>query len=594
MMLRATLTAVFIFFFSLLHAQQDFQLKIRCNDKDTSAFHKLIDYKTSFRDSATAKNQLNTIFAQLYQKGFLLAQLNSLQKDSASFTATITLNKQVEWAQLSKGNISDDLLSRLNIKPKSFSGEKVYYTEILSLEEKTLSYFENNGFPFAKMWLDSLQWNENLMSASLMLDKGKLITIDSIKTIGNAKISNAYLYGYLGISSGDLYNENLIRNLSNQLAQIPFVEQESEPKIIFNDDKASILLYLKEKNASKFDLVIGVLPNNQTSGKILVTGNGSLDLHNSLGRGERLTLTLDKLQPRSTEFKSAVEYPYILQQPFGINMGFEIFKNDSFYLDVKKKIGIQYLFSGRNYLKGFVRNTSSSLLSVATFEIKQTHKLPQQLDLSVTYYGLEAAYENLDYRLSPRSGWYLFASAAVGSRKVIRNPAITQLTDLNEPDFNFTSLYDSLPKNSVRYEVEGRAEKYSSLSTTQVLKLSIQSKGIIASNIFQNELYRIGGNKLLRGFDEQSIYASWYNVASVEYRYLIQRTSYLFLFYDVAYYEHQLKNNFSNDFPMGAGAGLTFQTKAGIFGVSYALGREFNNSFQFRNAKIHFGYVNEF
>ncbi len=592
--MRATLTAIFIFCFSILHAQPLFHFKVIASDKDTAALHKLINYRNSLSDSVTSKKELASVFYQLYEKGFLLSVLDSMQIDSTHLTAFIKLNKQVAWAFLSKGNVSEDLLNRINLKTNSFTEKNFYYKEIKSIEEKLLTYCENNGFPFAKVWLDSIVWKENLLSASLMIDKGKLITIDSIKEDGDVKIANAYLYGYLGIKPGDLYNESLIREINKQVDEIPFVQQESAAKIIFNDDKASIILQLKNRNASKFDLVIGVLPNNRVSGKVVVTGQGSLDMWNVLGRGERLTLSLDKLQPRSTEFKSALQYPYLLQQPFGINLGFEINKNDTFYIDVKKEIGLQYLFSGRNYIKGFVRNTSSSLLSVDTFEIKQSHTLPSQIDLSVTYYGLEAAYEKLDFRLSPRKGLYLFASAAVGNRKVIRNPAITQLTDLNEPDFNFSSMYDSLPKKSLRYELLAKADKYTSISRTQVLKLSFQTKSLIAPDIFQNELYRIGGNRLLRGFDEQSVYASWYNVVTAEYRYLVQRTSYLFLFADLAYIEHQLPNNFYTDWPKGVGAGLTFQTKAGIFGVSYAVGSERGNPLQLRSAKIHFGYINEF
>ena len=593
-MLRAVLTAIFIFCFSILHAQPLFHLKVIASDKDTSALHKLINYRNNLSDSVSSKKELASVFNQLYEKGFLVTSLDSMQIDSVHFTAFIKLNKQVEWAFLSKGNVSEDLLNRINLKINSFTEKNFYYKEIISIEEKLLTYCENNGFPFAKVWLDSIVWKENLLSASLMIDKGKLITIDSIKVDGDVKIANAYLYGYLGIKPGDLYNESLIREINKQVDEIPFVQQESAARIIFNDDIASIILQLKNRNASKFDLIIGVLPNNRVSGKVIVTGQGSLDMWNVLGRGERLNLSLDKLQPRSTEFKSALQYPYLLQQPFGINLGFEINKNDTFYIDVKKEIGLQYLFSGRNYIKGFVRNTSSSLLSVDTFEIKQSHILPSQIDLSVTYYGLEAAYEKLDFRLSPRKGWYLFASAAVGNRKVIRNPAITQLTDLNEPDFNFSSLYDSLPKKSLRYELLAKADKYNSISRTQILKLSFQTKSLIAPDVFQNELYRIGGNRLLRGFDEQSVYASWYNVFTAEYRYLIQRTSYLFLFADFAYIEHQLPNNFYTDFPKGVGAGLTFQTKAGIFGVSYAVGSERGNLLQLRSAKIHFGYINEF
>jgi outer membrane translocation and assembly module TamA len=51
--------------------------------------------------------------------------------------------------------------------------------------------------------------------------------------------------------------------------------------------------------------------------------------------------------------------------------------------------------------------------------------------------------------------------------------------------------------------------------------------------------------------------------------------------------------NFSNSY-LGIGLGLAFETKAGIFNISYAVGKQDNSSFSFRAAKIHLGYVNFF
>ena len=50
----------------------------------------------------------------------------------------------------------------------------------------------------------------------------------------------------------------------------------------------------------------------------------------------------------------------------------------------------------------------------------------------------------------------------------------------------------------------------------------------------------------------------------------------------------------TSDFPFGIGAGINFETKAGIFGLNYALGSQNNNPLSIKNAKIHFGYVNYF
>lgn len=113
-------------------------------------------------------------------------------------------------------------------------------------------------------------------------------------------------------------------------------------------------------------------------------------------------------------------------------------------------------------------------------------------------------------------------------------------------------------------------------------------------NLLRNELLRIGGNKLLRGFDEQSILASTFNVATIEYRYMIQRNSYFFVFLDVAYVHRKFNNTIFQDVPFGFGTGLTFATKIGIFGLTYALGQQKDKKIDFRSSKLHFGYVATF
>jgi hemolysin activation/secretion protein len=116
----------------------------------------------------------------------------------------------------------------------------------------------------------------------------------------------------------------------------------------------------------------------------------------------------------------------------------------------------------------------------------------------------------------------------------------------------------------------------------------------IGNEIFQNELFRLGGFQLLRGFDEQSIYASQYHVGTLEYHYLLSQNSFFYLFIDGSYVQNEIAIPVLNDFPYGIGAGVNFETKAGIFALSYAVGAQQNNPIEFRAAKIHFGYVNYF
>ena len=58
---------------------------------------------------------------------------------------------------------------------------------------------ENNGHPFAKVYLDSLELNSEKVSARLMLNEGPSYKIDSIRIFGDVKIANEFfatIFGY--------------------------------------------------------------------------------------------------------------------------------------------------------------------------------------------------------------------------------------------------------------------------------------------------------------------------------------------------------------------------------------------------------------
>ena len=98
----------------------------------------------------------------------------------------------------------------------------------------------------------------------------------------------------------------------------------------------------------------------------------------------------------------------------------------------------------------------------------------------------------------------------------------------------------------------------------------------------------------LKGFDEESIVASAYSILNVEFRYLLDQNSYLGLYWNGAYYEGTTAGKLKHDLPWGIGAGLSFETRAGIFSVYYSLGAENNSSLSIKNSKIHFGLVSLF
>jgi hypothetical protein len=66
-------------------------------------------------------------------------------------------------------------------------------------------------------------------------------------------------------------------------------------------------------------------------------------------------------------------------------------------------------------------------------------------------------------------------------------------------------------------------------------------------------------------------------------------------FVDAAFMERSTSTSYDKLYPLGLGVNLAFETGAGIFAVSYAIGkRDLDQPFELRNGKIHFGYQNYF
>jgi len=287
------------------------------------------------------------------------------------------------------------------------------------------------------------------------------------------------------------------------------------------------------------------------------------------------------------------DYPYILGTPLGADVRFKLDKQDTSYLDLDWALGVQYLFRGRDNVKIVVHNQQTFLQNPDTTFVRNTGKLPTILDQSTLLTGIQAYLEKLDYLYNPSRGWELGASVTAGFKKVKRNTTLLAM-ELDDPFPTTEELYDSLDARSGKFEVKWLANYFIPIANKQVIKVGVNGATIYNKDLLTNELLKIGGNKDLRGFDEESLLLSLYNIMTLEYRFLLDRNAYLSAFFNWAYVEQRLANSFENDFPLGFGAGLTFETKAGIFGLSYAVGKQQSNPLDFKSSKIHFGYVNIF
>ena len=592
-----------VFLWSLyVCAQEKYPIHYEFVDKDSSFSPELLGLQISFNNKQTCDQYLAGVPALLKAKGYITASVDSSYMDSASARAWIYIGNAYQWLRLNTSEADKKMLGSIGWSDKIFTNHALDFNSLGYWQERMMNYYENNGFPFAKILLDSLAIDSGKVYAMLKTEKGPQYKVDSIRVFGKARISNYFLQQYLGIANGSAYRRERLKNISPRLLELPYLRESKQWDLTMANTGSVLNLYLEPKKSSQIDVLVGFLPANQQLGgnKLLLTGEANINLRNALGGGETIGANWQQIQPKSPRLNLLFEQPYIFRSPFGINFSFDLLKKDSSYLNLNMQFGLQYLSSGSQSGRIFIQSFVSNLLpgGIDTAQIKLSKTLPSFIDASTTNLGVDYRFNNTDYRFNPRKGNELNVVGSVGLRKIKENTNITGLTtDANGEYFNFKSLYDTLKLNSylIRFKLAGG--HYFRMGKQSVLKGSLNLGWIQSPNIFQNEVFQIGGYRLLRGFDEESIYTTGYMVLSSEYRYLIGLNSYFFGFVDGGWAKNKsygVSSSANTHNYIGTGIGMAFETKAGIFNISYAVGKRDDTSLDFKQSKIHIGLVSLF
>jgi outer membrane protein assembly factor BamA len=513
----------------------------------------------------------------ILNKGYLSASFDSTKTTKDTIFFYLFNGIKYYWGEINFIDDPNGDMKNMVLKNNRIKGKPVIIETIIKLKNKILTNYENNGYPFASIKADSFEISTGLLSIKYYIKSGTFITFDSLETIGNAKISNNFLKHYLGILSGKNYNEKKVIQINRLLKELTFISIEKPEEIFFIGNTACIRLFLKQKKANQFNGVLGIMPNTKIPGKFLVTGDISLNLINSFHRNDHIEFSWKKLETSSQNLFASIQLPYILNKPVGGIASIKLFKKDSTFLNVTSHIGIPFYLTGSNNIGLYYENCSSTLLSISG--LSSTNTLPELSSYNSNIFGISLNYSSLNNKNNPINGYAVKFQAGYGKKTIEKHPEINPLA------------YNEIQMNSFRNEFFSDISKYTNIYKKWVVKLRVQSGYINTKKLFKNELYRIGGLYTLRGFDEESIYASEYLIGSSEIRFLFEENSAFFAFYDQGYYKN-IDTKYDN--PAGFGAGIEFQTKAGIFTLSYALGRQLGNSVQFKTARVHFGFINRF
>jgi outer membrane protein assembly factor BamA len=437
------------------------------------------------------------------------------------------------------------------------------------------------------------------MNAYLNVKKGLQYKIDSIRLFGNARISNNYLQRYLDIPNGSIYSKSKLLRINQKIRELTYVEEEKPADLSLLGTGSVLNLYLKQKKSSQVNILIGFLPNNDqlSSKKLLITGEGNLNLRNALGAGETIGLNFQALQVESQRLNFLFQYPYLFHSPLGLDFALDMFRKDSSFVNINLQLGAQYTLNNNQSGKLFIQKVQTIVNQGAINAplIIQTRRLPDVADVSSFNIGIEYDFNNTDYRLNPRKGNEVQVITSIGTKKITRNNEIIDLKDPGDPTFKFESLYDTVKLKSYQVRVRTTAAHFFPLGNKRsTFKTGVNAGMFQSGNIFRNELFQIGGYKLLRGFDEESQYLSSYAIGTLEYRYLVDQNSFFYVLADGGWGQDNGQGKKINYTYFGTGLGLAFETKTGIFNIAFAVGKRNDTNLNLRQMKIHIGFVNYF
>jgi outer membrane protein assembly factor BamA len=521
--------------------------------------------KYTFQSFTKEKLRKKIIKKQLkcISKGYPLASVDSIEYMGDTIKASIFIGPQIPFVKLVMDETCANVFRKISKKPRIPIATGQYLGKTC---RELLAHCVNEGYPFAKVHTEQLDFNNKIPTVQLKLAKGPFYTIGTLVIKGDSSVKEKMISSVIGLKSGAPFNQSTIDQVSLRIKLNGCLEEIKPAELLFNQQSVDFYVYVRSKKISSINGALGLQPNTQTS-RLSLTGDLNLKLQNTLKRGELIQLNWRRPQVQAQQITGLFNLPFLFGSPFGLETNMYLYRRDSTFLDVRTQQSVTYLLSNGFTLKAFYQFSGSNLLAGASSN-------PSFSSLSNTrsnMYGLNLSKKTLDYIPNPSKGYSFTLDTGIGARK--------------------SRASDTLEWNQqTTYKAAISMEYYFPLYKRHVMKIHIRGSYYFAPIIFQNEALRLGGLGTLRGFNEEELFTTSSILNTLEYRYLLDRNSALFAFFDIAYYENAAANKVK-DIPLGFGGGFSFGTNLGIFSISYGLGKQFDNPILLRNGKVHFGYV---
>ena len=536
---------ILLLFFSIesLYTQR-INLKISSVNKNEVTILNKIKYQKKHIDSTSINFEINKISKYLKKIGYFTNTIDSLVKTKNNYSAYFSLNEKINQSEIYVKLEDQYLFNDFEITNNTIA---ITIEKLQSILLNISKKIDLEGKSFSKIQLKNIKIKDKKLFAELSIEASSKRIINKVVVKGYDDFPKSFLKNHFNIRANSVFNEKKIKNISEISKNLQFVSEIKTPEVLFTKDSTFLYLYLKKRKNNSFDGLINFA--TKENGDLLLNGNIDLELNNILNTGEKFKLFWNKIADERQEFEIALKTPYIFNSKITPELSFSIYKQDSTFLNTKFDSKIFY-------------NLNTKIKFALTYNSESSINLDKRIENNIENFSNYFLGFQFDF-VVPKNDFFF-------NDKILLkiNPSIGE-RNLNSNSTN-------------QIKIETTASYIWELNSRNSIYIK-NTNGFLKSNTYlNNELFRIGGPKSIRGFNEQSIFVDQYIMINLEYRFFTSEKSYLYTITDFA--KTATLENTKNLNSLGLG--FLFINKNSLININSSIGRNEGDKFDFKNAKL--------
>lgn len=523
-------------------------------------------------------NQEQALLMYLGDRGYFQAEIDSVIRAddpernvlyaSAGCRFTIgNIRHTVTGEQVNSENgisgVSDELPGLIR------TGEP-FSAGLVNLERQNLSeHYIDKGYILVSVQLKDPEFPRQCeVDLHFIIDTGRRVIITGQLFPTVERNNPEYLSRITALPDSAIADRRTLRQVRRNLQQSGLFERVDEPGLMLREGRYYLVHDLRERRTNVLDLLLGYVPDPGGGGDVV--GTGMLRIRNAVWDGSMLFLRFERMSPLVTRFQGEFQQRWMFGVPMSAGGSFRFIQQDSTYQLRNIRFETGYAIGGGLEVFGSVRREASSSNKGPLVPVRV-------LDGTAVFGGLGVRADTRDDIQVPTSGLEFHIELETGHKRIDDERASTYTNRLNYR----------------QQEFYGFIRPYFMLFRRQVVAPSLNGFLKASPEFTESDLFRTGGANSLRGYREDQFLVSRLLWGDLEYRYLLDQTSYAFVFYTAGFYHRP-----GLIVEQGGGRGLTAHIQSGGFGFSYRtpvgqlrFSYAISAEDSFSNGKVHFGLV---